>query len=213
MPAPVASGWSILPGGTCTHWKAPPCHGARHFRAFADTAVEVSLGVGERIFVAICFVSVARWLAHTRFMIAASSSDRARCPTGSLCGRDSVAQQEQWQLEGSAAELYGRYRCDGRNEEAVIMDRSYALLQSRPGWCGHRRTSAKSLTAQISARCPTGSRASSRQATDQGPTAGRRDGFASGRTRLLRRAFRWRRRGRDGRGFRRWCRGGASRAR
>src|SRR5438270_11931473 len=28
MPAPVASGWSESPGGTCTHWKAPPCHGA-----------------------------------------------------------------------------------------------------------------------------------------------------------------------------------------
>ena len=28
MPAPVASGWSELPGGACTHWKAPPCHGA-----------------------------------------------------------------------------------------------------------------------------------------------------------------------------------------
>jgi hypothetical protein len=27
--APVASGWSGLPGGTCTHWNAPPCHGAR----------------------------------------------------------------------------------------------------------------------------------------------------------------------------------------
>ena len=26
--APVASGWSSLPGGICTHWKAPPCHGA-----------------------------------------------------------------------------------------------------------------------------------------------------------------------------------------
>jgi hypothetical protein len=26
--APVASGWSVSPGGTCTHWKAPPCHGA-----------------------------------------------------------------------------------------------------------------------------------------------------------------------------------------
>jgi hypothetical protein len=61
--------------------------GKRHFRAFADTAVEVSLEVSERIFAAICFVSVARWLAHTRIMIAASRSDRARCPTGSLCGR------------------------------------------------------------------------------------------------------------------------------
>src|SRR6476660_2566930 len=29
MPAPVASGWSESPGGACTHWKAPPCHGAR----------------------------------------------------------------------------------------------------------------------------------------------------------------------------------------
>ena len=28
MPAPVASGWSESPGGVCTHWKAPPCHGA-----------------------------------------------------------------------------------------------------------------------------------------------------------------------------------------
>jgi hypothetical protein len=26
--APVASGWSILPGGILTHWKAPPFHGA-----------------------------------------------------------------------------------------------------------------------------------------------------------------------------------------
>src|SRR5215467_4442668 len=32
--APVASGWSGLPGGTCTHWKAPPCHGAHPKRAF-----------------------------------------------------------------------------------------------------------------------------------------------------------------------------------
>ena len=28
MTAPVASGWSVWPGGACTHWKAPPCHGA-----------------------------------------------------------------------------------------------------------------------------------------------------------------------------------------
>ena len=30
MTAPVASGWSGSPGGACTHWKAPPFHGARH---------------------------------------------------------------------------------------------------------------------------------------------------------------------------------------
>ena len=28
MTAPLASGWSISPGGILTHWKAPPCHGA-----------------------------------------------------------------------------------------------------------------------------------------------------------------------------------------
>ena len=27
MTAPVASGWSCSPCGTCTHWKAPPSHG------------------------------------------------------------------------------------------------------------------------------------------------------------------------------------------
>src|SRR6202040_2266689 len=30
MTAPTTSGWSILPGGICTHWKAPPFHGAHH---------------------------------------------------------------------------------------------------------------------------------------------------------------------------------------
>src|ERR1700720_2076454 len=34
MPAPVASGWSESPGGACTHWKAPPCHGAHPLRTF-----------------------------------------------------------------------------------------------------------------------------------------------------------------------------------
>src|SRR5262249_44142803 len=37
MPAPVASGWSESPGGACTHWKAPPCHGARGQRSFVST--------------------------------------------------------------------------------------------------------------------------------------------------------------------------------
>src|SRR6516225_4151077 len=36
MPAPVASGGSESPGGACTHWKAPPCHGARGKRSFDD---------------------------------------------------------------------------------------------------------------------------------------------------------------------------------
>ena len=32
MTAPIASGWSESPGGACTHWKAPPLHGARRSR-------------------------------------------------------------------------------------------------------------------------------------------------------------------------------------
>ena len=35
MPAPIASGWSESPGGACTHWKAPPCHGAHPKRPFS----------------------------------------------------------------------------------------------------------------------------------------------------------------------------------
>src|SRR6201981_1773591 len=34
MTAPIASGWSESPGGACTHWKAPPFHGARRKRPF-----------------------------------------------------------------------------------------------------------------------------------------------------------------------------------
>src|SRR4029077_17016506 len=37
MPAPVASGWSESPGGACTHWKAPPCHGAPPLRSLLGT--------------------------------------------------------------------------------------------------------------------------------------------------------------------------------
>jgi hypothetical protein len=39
MPAPVASGWSESPGGACTHWKAPPCHGAPPFRPLPALAL------------------------------------------------------------------------------------------------------------------------------------------------------------------------------
>src|ERR1700751_5950295 len=35
MTAPIASGGSESPGGACTHWKAPPCHGARGKATFA----------------------------------------------------------------------------------------------------------------------------------------------------------------------------------
>src|ERR1700759_4710208 len=33
MTAPIASGWSESPGGTYTHWKAPPWHGAHPKRS------------------------------------------------------------------------------------------------------------------------------------------------------------------------------------
>src|SRR5262249_39304295 len=36
MTAPIASGWSGLPGGACTHWKAPPLHGARQKKTFGS---------------------------------------------------------------------------------------------------------------------------------------------------------------------------------
>jgi hypothetical protein len=34
MIAPVTSGWSISPGGICTHWKTPPYHGAHPEQPF-----------------------------------------------------------------------------------------------------------------------------------------------------------------------------------
>jgi len=34
MTAPVASGWSISPGGAYTHKKAPPLHGAHPKRSY-----------------------------------------------------------------------------------------------------------------------------------------------------------------------------------
>src|SRR5262249_26478556 len=44
MPAPVASGWSESPGGACTHWKAPPCHGAPPLRPLPRASRGVSVG-------------------------------------------------------------------------------------------------------------------------------------------------------------------------
>src|SRR5262249_12163130 len=39
MTAPIASGGSESPGGACTHWKAPPCHGARGKETFVKARV------------------------------------------------------------------------------------------------------------------------------------------------------------------------------
>src|SRR5499433_4065880 len=40
MTAPIASGWSESPGGPCTHWKAPPFHGARRGRPLPEIMSE-----------------------------------------------------------------------------------------------------------------------------------------------------------------------------
>ena len=56
MTAPIASGWSGLPGGACTHWKAPPLHGARRKRTLwlVELATEwVSRGARIGFFVAV----------------------------------------------------------------------------------------------------------------------------------------------------------------
>src|ERR1700720_1212355 len=42
MTAPIASGWSESPGGPCTHWKAPPCHGARRNRPFREVSTKLA---------------------------------------------------------------------------------------------------------------------------------------------------------------------------
>ena len=44
MTAPVASGWSVRRGGTCTHWKAPPSHGARRVEVWRG-GVRLSMSV------------------------------------------------------------------------------------------------------------------------------------------------------------------------
>src|SRR5438270_6735364 len=42
MTASIASGWSESPGGPCTHWKAPPCHGAPPKPSLHNASYEVS---------------------------------------------------------------------------------------------------------------------------------------------------------------------------
>jgi hypothetical protein len=46
MTAPVASGWSVWPGAACTHWKAPPSHGAHVKRSIGAERWTVQLGNG-----------------------------------------------------------------------------------------------------------------------------------------------------------------------
>src|SRR5215813_12675621 len=48
MTAPIASGWSESPGGACTHWKAPPCHGAPPVPPFSLWRQDGANGAGTR---------------------------------------------------------------------------------------------------------------------------------------------------------------------
>src|ERR1700739_1210777 len=50
MTAPIASGGSESPGGPCTHWKAPPCHGARGERSLGPGVSTVRYAIPDRIF-------------------------------------------------------------------------------------------------------------------------------------------------------------------
>jgi hypothetical protein len=43
MTAPVASGWSGWPDGACTHWNAPPSHGAHVKQTFPIVAGDVAV--------------------------------------------------------------------------------------------------------------------------------------------------------------------------
>jgi hypothetical protein len=67
--APVASGWSISPGGTLTHWKAPPFHGAPPKQPFVlgcmlvyGTAVITTMPVARAIR---CVSSVSCYLSSS----------------------------------------------------------------------------------------------------------------------------------------------------
>src|SRR5215469_8491049 len=49
MTAPIASGWSESPGGTCTHWKAPPYHGAHPVRPLPAQAGLGDFGLARHL--------------------------------------------------------------------------------------------------------------------------------------------------------------------
>jgi hypothetical protein len=54
MPAPVASGWSEPTGGPCTHWKAPPFHGARRLQTFPPSSWSGAASTVYFMEVAVC---------------------------------------------------------------------------------------------------------------------------------------------------------------
>jgi hypothetical protein len=60
-----------LPGGACTHWKAPPCHGAHVDRSFRIATVDVAVG-GKQSF-------APRLLIRDSPAVAAVSAARTVC--------------------------------------------------------------------------------------------------------------------------------------
>jgi ATPase subunit of ABC transporter with duplicated ATPase domains len=78
MPAPVASGWSESPGGACTHWKAPPCHGAHPDQTLAQVLTD---GSGDMVTVEGQSRHVIGYMKDFLYR-----PEQARTPVGALSG-------------------------------------------------------------------------------------------------------------------------------
>src|SRR5277367_5529118 len=96
MTAPVASGWSVSPGGTCTHWKAPPSHGA-HVEPTLRIALEMSHLSGRGLQGSL---GKDRKFPRARSAGATRGTSRKADRAFSGCSRRSVAaaQAEGWRI-------------------------------------------------------------------------------------------------------------------
>src|SRR5215472_16168515 len=94
MTAPIASGWSESPGGPCTHWKAPPCHGARRNRPFVGRGKPAGLfdsgHLGPTVIVPI---SNLWWACRSRYDLPVGRSRRG--PQMSATPDDTLADPER----------------------------------------------------------------------------------------------------------------------
>ena len=72
MPAPVASGGSESPGGACTHWKAPPCHGAPPLPSFGQGPRERTAAIRQSLGGPPSIIRRAGWLAANGTLNAAT---------------------------------------------------------------------------------------------------------------------------------------------
>jgi len=72
MPAPVASGGSEAPGGACTHWKAPPCHGAPPLPSFGQGPRERTAAIRQSLGGPPSIIRRAGWLAANGTLNAAT---------------------------------------------------------------------------------------------------------------------------------------------